>query len=113
MVKTIKLANANVSVVTLHDGSAEHCQWYQLNKLDNLSKGRVLYDEAALALAILPLLMWPATILTAPATLFVVVRFWKAPGSVVPRSKFKFVLAALIALIQIGAWTAAIIALVT
>lgn len=81
-------------------------------KLDNISKGRVLYDEAALALAIFPLLMWPATILTAPATLFLVVRFWKAPGSIVPRSKIKFVLAALVALVEIGGWTAGIIALV-
>lgn len=82
-------------------------------KLESISKGRVLYDEAALALAILPLLMWPATILTAPATLFLVVRFWKAPGSVVPRSKIKFVLAALVALVEIGGWTAGIVALVT
>lgn len=82
-------------------------------KLENLSKSRVLYDEAALALAILPLLMWPATILTAPATLFVVARYWKSPGSIVPRSKFKFVLATLVALIEIGGWTAGIVALVT
>ncbi|NQT92247.1 MAG: B-box zinc finger protein [Lentisphaerae bacterium] len=82
-------------------------------KLENISNSRVLYDEAALALAILPLLMWPSTILTAPATLFVVIRYWKAPGSIVPRSKIKFVFASLFALIEIGGWTAGIVALVT
>ncbi len=75
-------------------------------KVRNLEDQRTLYDRFALTLAIVPILFWPATAITAPATIFVVLRYWKAPGSIVPRNKrLSFVVAALFALVQIGAWT--------
>ena len=43
------------------------------------------------------LLIWPA-IVGAPAALYVIVRRWRAPGSVVPRTRIRFYLAALFAL---------------
>jgi hypothetical protein len=33
-----------------------------------------------------------------------VIRYWKAPGSIIPRSKIRFVLAFLIAGLQIVGW---------
>jgi hypothetical protein len=61
-----------------------------------------MYDSIALALATLPaLLFWPV-VFTAPAALYVVVRRWREPGSLVPRTKVRFVLAALFALAEIA-----------
>lgn len=72
----------------------------------------VLYDGIALALAGLPLLMFWLTLLTAPATLFVVWRYWGRVRPAVPRrSRLRFVLAALLALAQIAGWVTLGIAL--
>ena len=75
-------------------------------KLSNRDNRRVLYDSLALTLALTPLtvILWPFTVITAPAALFISIRHWKTPSSVVPRSKARFVLAILFALIQIGGW---------
>ena len=63
---------------------------------------RTMYDTIALALATLPsLLIWPA-IVTAPASLFLVFRWWRAPGSIVPRTKIRFLLAGLFALAEVS-----------
>jgi hypothetical protein len=63
---------------------------------------RVMYDSVALAMSTLPaLLFWPALI-GAPWSLFIVLRRWNAPGSMVPRTKIRFILAALFALTEIG-----------
>lgn len=58
---------------------------------------RVLYDSIALTLATFPaLLFWPA-LFCAPWALFLVLRRWSAPSSVVPRTKIRFILASLFA----------------
>jgi hypothetical protein len=36
--------------------------------------------------------------------LYVVVRYWRAPSSILPRTKIRFYIAALLATIEIGAW---------
>lgn len=74
-------------------------------KIKNLENHRILYDNAALSLAVLPLLFFFATILTAPIVIFIVIRYWKAPGSVIPRTRFRFILAFVIALLQIAGWS--------
>jgi hypothetical protein len=72
---------------------------------------RVMHDSVALALALFPLLFWPVIVITAPATLFWVVRYWNRSGSIVPRSRIRFCTAALIALLEIAGVTAVIIAI--
>jgi len=68
------------------------------NQLEVAEKQRTMYDTIALALATLPaLLFWPAVI-GAPAALYVVIRRWHAPGSIVPRTRIRFYLAAVAAL---------------
>jgi uncharacterized paraquat-inducible protein A len=63
---------------------------------------RVMYDSMALALSTFPMLLfWPALV-GAPWALFIVLRRWNAPSSIVPRTKIRFVLAALFALAEIG-----------
>jgi len=75
-------------------------------RLDTLETERTLYDQIALSLAILPMIVFYLTVLTAPATIFVSLRYWKRPGSLVRPTKFRFVLAMVIALLQIAGWTA-------
>ena len=76
----------------------------QKGKLSHLDAHRILYDNMTLALAILPtLLIWP-TIITAPITLYMTARYWRAPSSLLPRTKVRFVIAAAIAALQIVGW---------
>ena len=73
-------------------------------KIKNLENHRVCYDTVALAVALIStLFIWP-TILSAPIVLFMVVRYWNAPGSIIPRSKIRFILAFAIAGLQIAGW---------
>jgi hypothetical protein len=63
---------------------------------------RVMYDTIALALATLPFLLISPAIVGAPWSLFMVLRRWNSPSSVVPRTKIRFILAALFALAEIA-----------
>jgi hypothetical protein len=66
---------------------------------------RVLYDHIALLLAVMPLIMWPFTLLTAPAALGLCFYSWKKPGSLVPnRRKVRLVVAGVLAVIEVGGW---------
>jgi hypothetical protein len=73
-------------------------------KLTSLENHRILYDSAALSVAILPILVWPLTVFTGPMAVFMGFRYWDAPSSVVPRTKVRLVLAIMIGLIQIVLW---------
>ena len=67
-----------------------------------LEKRRTLFDSIALALATLPaMLVYPA-FLTAPTAVYLSIRYWKRPSSIVPRGKWRFILALLFALAEIG-----------
>ena len=72
--------------------------------LADLDNRRVLYDSLALTLALLPILIWPFTLITAPAALFIAIRYWKAPGSVVHRTRVRLILAMVLALAQMAGW---------
>jgi hypothetical protein len=73
-------------------------------QLAQLDPSRKLYDNLALILATFPaLIIWP-TIITAPLTLYIVVRYWRAPSSIVPRTKIRFYIATSLAIVEIGAW---------
>ena len=82
-------------------------------KIKNLENQRTRYDTVALALAILPVLFFYFTIITAPMTLFIAIRYWNAPQSLVHRTWLRFSLAIMVALLQIAGWTAFFIALAT
>ena len=69
-----------------------------------LEKRRTLYDGIALALATFPILFWPFTVITAPAALYMTVRYWRTPVSIFPRTKIRFVLAFLLAGAQVAGW---------
>ena len=73
-------------------------------KIKSLDQGRTLYDSIALALAIYPMLIFYFTLLTAPMALFIAIRYWRAPRSLVRRTKIRFVAAIIISLLQIAGW---------
>jgi hypothetical protein len=66
-------------------------------RVSTLENRRVLYDSAALGLAVLPVFTVIFTIVTAPMAIYVAIRYWNTPGSIVRRGKTRFVLAILIA----------------
>lgn len=69
------------------------------------TNARLRWDNIALSLSVLPLLLWFITIVTAPVVLFIVI--WqgrKGPCSVVQRSGWRYLLAGALALLQIAAW---------
>jgi hypothetical protein len=70
-----------------------------------VTRDRVLYDGIALSLALGPLLVWPFTVVTAPAALGMAIYGWRKPCSLVRgRSRARLVIAAIVALIEIGGW---------
>jgi hypothetical protein len=73
-------------------------------KLKQLENRRTLWDSVALTLAVAPMLFFYFTVLTAPGVIYVVIRYWKSPTSVVGRGKWRYVVAFIIALLQIAGW---------
>lgn len=82
-------------------------------KIRNLETQRTLYDNIALSLAVLPLLIWPLTLITAPMSLFMVFYFWRAPSSIIPRTKIRFIMAFLLSTTQIVGWVVFFAGLIT
>lgn len=77
-------------------------------KLENLQNHRFLYDRVALALALYPLLIFYLTLVTAPVAIFVAIRYWKAPRSLVRPGGVRFVASILFALLELLGWVALI-----
>jgi uncharacterized paraquat-inducible protein A len=74
-------------------------------KMKNLETHRTLYDNIALSVAILPVLVWFFTIVTAPISVYISIRHWKSPTSILPRTKIRFIIAIVLGLLQVGGWT--------
>lgn len=84
-------------------------------KFQSLGQSRVLYDSMALQLAAWPLVLFPLfifTIITAPAVIYIVLRYWRRPGSILPRTKFRFVAAFILAVTQLVGWVAVTAAMI-
>ncbi len=78
-------------------------------RMVNLNRHRVLYDGVALRLALFPIITVWFTIVTAPVAIYVSIRHWNSPLSVIKRTKVRFVLAILISGLQILAWATGIV----
>jgi hypothetical protein len=77
----------------------------KMGTITNLENHRVLYDSIAFALALYPLIIFfLATIITAPIALYISLRYWKSPGSMLRGTKIHFLGAIILSLIQIGGW---------
>ena len=73
-------------------------------KIKDLEQERTLYDNIALSLAVLPMLIFYFTIITAPMALYMAIRYWNAPRSIVHRTKVRLVLAVLFASMELVGW---------
>ena len=82
-------------------------------RIKSLETSRTLYDEIALALALLPLLIFYLTVITAPIVLYLSVRHWNSPSSILPRTKVRFIFAILIAVLELTGWGALFYFLIT
>jgi hypothetical protein len=65
---------------------------------------RTLYEGIAMSLAVVPLLVWPFTAITAPVAVGMVFVGWRKPRSLVAGGRAKLVVAGLIAVAEIAAW---------
>lgn len=80
-------------------------------KLQELDQRRWMPDASAMALALVPLTFVGIglSIVTAPAALFLVARYFaKRPLSAVPRSRWRFVVAGILSAAQVVGWVALI-----
>ena len=97
----LDVSGQHICPVCLESGQKE-------GKLTELESKRILWDSTALALAVVPIVAWPLTLLTAPAAMGVAIYGWSKPSSIVGRTRVRLYLAILIALIEIGLWIAAV-----
>lgn len=83
------------------------------NQIQALEKQRTLFDSIALALATLPILLFfYPSIFTAPVVVYLAIRYWKKPSSLIPRGKWRFVVALVVVLLELGIVVLAIIGLI-
>jgi hypothetical protein len=73
-----------------------------------LVTGRTLYDHVALVLATLPVLTIWLTLVTAPMAIYMALRHWNSPSSLLRRSRIRFVLAIILGALQIAGWLAVV-----
>lgn len=74
------------------------------NKIIDFEHKRFLFDSAALSLAVVPLVLWPFTLLTAPLAVGLAIYGWNRSKSVLPRTHARAVLAILIGLGEMVGW---------
>ena len=75
--------------------------------LTTLESRRFLWDNVALSLAVLPvatLVLWWTSILTAPTAILLAIIGWRKPGSIVPRTKVRFVAAIVFSVCVLAGW---------
>jgi hypothetical protein len=97
----IELGDRHLCPVCLETGRKK-------GKLVNLDQSRTLYDSLALRIAIFPVFpfafLWIFTCITAPVALFLALRHWNSPMSIVRRSKIRLVAAIVASGLQISTW---------
>ncbi len=70
------------------------------SKLTRFQSRRMMHDNIALLLAFAPLVLGWTGILAAPAAIVYSIVRWRAPGSLLPRTRIRFVFAILLAIIS-------------
>jgi len=79
----------------------------QKGRIEKLENQRTLYDNIALALAVYPVASVIGiyfTIITAPIALYISIRHWNTPTSVVRLGKIRHVLAVLLSVLELAGW---------
>lgn len=65
---------------------------------------RVLYGSVALLIAVLPLFIWPLTIVTGPVAVFFAIYGWNKPPSLTGVRRTSFIIAIVLGLAQTTGW---------
>ena len=73
-------------------------------ELPELENRRTIYDSAALSTAVLPLLIWPMTLVTGPLAIFLAIFSFFRPSSLIARTRIRAWLALIFGLLQLGGW---------
>ena len=79
-------------------------QGRQNDQISELVTKRTLYDSMALSLSLLPLLIWPITLVTAPVAFFLAIYGWRKPTSILPRTRIRLIAALLFSTLQLIGW---------
>ena len=74
---------------------------------------RTLYDSIALILPLGSLILWPFTLIAAPATLALTLLRWRRPLSLVRRFRWRFLVGGALAFVETGLWCWGIVYLLT
>jgi hypothetical protein len=82
---------------------------FQQGGKEALVTHRTLYDSLSLSLSLLPIFLVFITVVTAPISIYIALRNWNSPGSLLPRSKFRFVCAIVCSSLQIIGWGALLV----
>jgi hypothetical protein len=79
---------------------------YEKKSIATLEKQRTLYDNMALVAAFWPPLVFFVfpSLITAPLAIFIALRYWKTPLSILPRTKLRYILAMTLSCLQIVGW---------
>lgn len=77
--------------------------------MESLTTHRTLYDSMSLSLSLLPMLFVFITCITAPISIYVALKNWNKPGSLLPRTKLRFVCAVIFSSLQIIGWGALLV----
>ena len=78
-----------------------------------LQPRQVRYDKLAMGLAVIPLIIYfPLTFVTAPATLFIAIRYWNRKLDFAPGMRSRMTLALIVGLLEIAGWAIGISLLV-
>ena len=70
----------------------------------NPDASRTLYDSMAFLTPLLSLVLWPLSAIGAPAAIVLSVMKWRAPLSLVRRTRWRFAAAILLGLAEIAGW---------
>jgi DNA-directed RNA polymerase subunit RPC12/RpoP len=70
--------------------------------LKSIEKTRYLFDGIALVFALMPMtiLLWFTAVFSAPASFYISCRYWNDPGSILPRTKIRYILSLIISFVQ-------------
>src|SRR5579859_1730701 len=85
-------------------------------KIKRLENERTLYDSIAFALAVYPIALLFGlyfTFITAPMAVYFAIRYWNAPRSIVHRTRWRLIAAAILGSLQIAGWGIIVYLLVT
>jgi hypothetical protein len=69
-----------------------------------LEPSRMLYDSIAITVPLASLIFWPLTVIAGPGTLVFSAMKWKQPLSLVRKSRWRFLVACLIGLLETVGW---------